>query len=130
MFRRILPGLLLGALLSTLVLAAVPLQAASASSERGYPLIKALVPDQAEAGTQNFSIARDARGVLYVGNNSGVLIYDGAWWRLVPIGEQESAFAIAIDARGRVGVGGVDSFGTLASDASGTLRYAASDRAR
>jgi hypothetical protein len=54
-----------------------------------------------------------------------VLIYDGAWWRLVPIGEQESAFAIAVDAAGRVGVGGVDSFGTLASDATGTLRYAA-----
>src|SRR5436190_4763806 len=125
MSRRILRRLKLAALLSTLVLSAVPLTAASASSERGYPLIKALVPDHPEAGTQNFAIARDARGVIYVANNAGVLIYDGAWWRLVPIGEQKSAFAIAVDGHGRVGVGGVDSFGTLASDASGTLHYAA-----
>ncbi len=120
--RRIL--LLVAALVTTFQ-SVVPLRATSAAFERGYPLIKALVPDQADAGTQNFGIARDARGVLYVANNAGVLIYDGAWWRLVPIGGQQSAFAIAVDGHGRVGVGGVDTFGTLTSDATGTLRYAA-----
>jgi diguanylate cyclase (GGDEF)-like protein len=72
---------------------------------------------------QNFAIARDPRGFIYVGNGGGVLVYDGAWWRLIPIGKAKSVFSLASDARGRIGVGGVDELGFLAPDGGGTLRY-------
>src|SRR6266852_5926954 len=56
------------------------------SEERGFPLIQAYDPALPDAETQNFAIARDPRGFVYVGNGGGVLVYDGAWWRLIPVG--------------------------------------------
>lgn len=93
------------------------------TEERGFPLIQTYDPALADADTQNFGIARDPRGFVYVGNGGGVLIYDGAWWRLIPIGKAKSVFSLASDARGRIGVGGVDELGYLAPDGGGTLRY-------
>lgn len=91
--------------------------------ERGFPLIQSFHPTDPAASTQNFGIARDPRGVLYVANLSGVLVYDGAWWRVIPVGKAKAAFSVASDAAGRVAVGGVDDLGTLEPDAQGTLRY-------
>ena len=34
------------------------------------------------AGIQNWAIAQDERGVMYFGNNSGLLEFDGSAWRL------------------------------------------------
>jgi diguanylate cyclase (GGDEF)-like protein len=118
-----LPRLLACGLL--LALAAIPATAAALpdSEERGFPLIQAYDPGLPDADTQNFAIARDPRGFIYVGNGGGVLVYDGAWWRLIPIGKAKSVFSLASDARGRIGVGGVDELGYLASDGGGTLRY-------
>jgi diguanylate cyclase (GGDEF)-like protein len=91
--------------------------------ERGFPLIQSVAPPLEGAETQNFDIASDPRGFLYVANVGGLLVYDGAWWQLVAIGSQKSAFAVACDAAGRVAVGGIDDFGTLAAGADGTLRF-------
>ena len=64
-----LPCLLAG----WLVLAAAPAFSAPAS-ERGFPLIQTYEPPL-EAGTQNFDVARDAQGLLYVANiGGGVLV--------------------------------------------------------
>jgi diguanylate cyclase (GGDEF)-like protein len=93
------------------------------SDERGFPLIQAYDPALPETDTQNFAIARDPRGFVYVGNGGGVLVYDGAWWRLIPIGKAKTAFSLASDSRGRIGVGGVGELGYLAPDSGGTLRY-------
>ncbi|HXO22140.1 MAG TPA: diguanylate cyclase [Thermoanaerobaculia bacterium] len=98
-----------------------PLGAGAAPSERGFPLIQTYSPTEAE--TQSFGIARDPRGLLYVANLSGVVVYDGAWWRVIPVGRTREAFAVASDAGGRVAVGGVDDLGYLAADALGSLRF-------
>jgi diguanylate cyclase (GGDEF)-like protein len=91
--------------------------------ERGFPLIRSFAPPLEEVETQNFDVASDPRGYLYVANVAGLLVYDGAWWRLFPIGRQRSAFAVACDAAGRVAVGGVDDLGYLAAGAGGILRF-------
>jgi diguanylate cyclase (GGDEF)-like protein len=93
------------------------------TSERGLPLIQTFDPPVLEASSQNFDITRDPRGVLYAANLGGVLVYDGAWWRLIAIGKAKSAISLASDDAGRVGVGGVDELGYLAPDEHGTLRY-------
>ncbi len=113
-----LPCLLAGALL----LAGAAASAAP-SSERGFPLIQTYEPALQEAGTQSFGITRDPRGVLYVANINGVLVYDGAWWRLIPVGKGKTAFRVASDAAGRVAVGGNDEIGYLRPGADGTLGY-------
>ena len=94
---------------------------AARPAERGYPLVRAY--DVADVVPQNFSITRDPRGVLYVSNLDGLLVYDGAWWQRVEIGRERSAFSVASDADGRVGVGGVDDLGYLARAADGALRF-------
>jgi diguanylate cyclase (GGDEF)-like protein len=115
-----------GVLAGLLVLAAVlglPGLARSASSERGFPLIQTYDPAIEDTDTQNFAITADSRGVIYVANGGGIVVYDGAWWRVIPLGKAVTAFAVAADAAGRVGVGGIDELGYLAPDADGTLRY-------
>ena len=89
-------------------------------AERGFPLIQTYAPD---ASPQSFGITRDPQGLLYVANMSGVLVYDGAWWRTIPIGQATSAFSITCDPAGRVAVGGVDELGLLAPGPDGALRY-------
>jgi diguanylate cyclase (GGDEF)-like protein len=96
---------------------------APAAAEHGYPLIHNYLPGLVEADTQTFGITRDARGVLYIAGVSGVMVYDGAWWQLIPVGKAKAAFAVAVDGTSRVAVGGVDELGYLAPDATGTLRY-------
>jgi diguanylate cyclase (GGDEF)-like protein len=110
-----------GALACWLLLAAQ--LGAAPPSERGFPLIQPLQPSSPEASTQNFGIARDSQGILYIANLGGVVVYDGAWWRLLPIGKRQTAFAIASDEQGRLGVGGVDDLGLLVPDAHGALRF-------
>ncbi|HEY0557905.1 MAG TPA: diguanylate cyclase [Thermoanaerobaculia bacterium] len=96
---------------------------AAPRTERGFPLIQVYEPTLRGTSPQSFDIARDPRGVLYVGNLGGVLVYDGAWWQLIPIGKALAAYALASDAAGRVAVGGTDEIGYLAPDAGGRLRY-------
>ncbi|HEX4966172.1 MAG TPA: diguanylate cyclase [Thermoanaerobaculia bacterium] len=107
----------------SLLLAGAGLALAAPSAERGFPLIQTYEPTIPEAEVQNFGIARDPHGVIYVANVAGVLVYDGAWWRLIPAGKTKTAFCVASDGEGRVAVGGTDELGYLAPAADGTLRY-------
>lgn len=97
--------------------------AARAAREQGFPLIQSYEPGLAEAGIQSFAIASDPRGILYFGNGAGVLTYDGAWWRAIPIGKDRTAFALGVDGGGRVAVSGDGEMGYLAPDARANLRY-------
>lgn len=110
-------------LLSVVFLHAVAGPALAAVPERGFPLIRTVVPRVERAETQNFDVVADPRGVLYIANLAGVLVYDGAWWQSIKIGEAETAFSLGIDATGRVAVGGVDELGYLAPGPDGRLGY-------
>src|ERR1700740_2007732 len=55
--------------------------AADAPRERMLRLATAFnTADVPRAGTQNFDVAQDERGIIYVGNLAGVLEYDGVRW--------------------------------------------------
>ncbi len=122
MLPRSFAGILLGLLLAAAAPAA-PIPTPARTMERGFPLIQAYEPPLPEAETQSFGIVRDPRGVLYVANLGGVLIYDGAWWQIVPVGKGKTAFSLASDERGEVAAGGDDELGLLRPDATGTLRF-------
>ncbi len=78
--------------------------------------------DYALAGNQNWAIERDDRGVMYVGNNSGILEYDGVSWRLIELPNKTVCRSLAKDAHGRIYFGGVGDFGYLAPDSVGQMR--------
>lgn len=72
---------------------------------------------------QNFSITQDQRGIMYFGNNQGVLEYDGVNWRLIRTSTRSAVRSLNIDKKGRIWVGSVNEFGYLLPDSLGKLIY-------
>src|SRR5688500_13606029 len=95
----------------------------TSAAERGFPLITVYPAEVHKGGPQTFDIAQDSRGVLYFGNLHGLVTYDGAWWRLLKLPDDQVALSLAADSRGRVAMGLVNDFGYLEHDASGAERY-------
>ncbi|MBV8519081.1 MAG: diguanylate cyclase [Acidobacteria bacterium] len=93
------------------------------ADERGVPLITVFPAEAHKAGPQTFDVAQDSRGILYFGNLHGLLTYDGAWWNLMKLPEEQVAFAVATDDRGGVALGLINDFGVLANDAHGAPQY-------
>ena len=88
---------------------------ASTSFITNYP------PDVYKAASQNWAIVQDKRGVIYFGNNVGVLEYDGVSWRLIKT--PNIVRSLAIDSTGRIYVGLNADFGYLHTDSLGNYQY-------
>jgi diguanylate cyclase (GGDEF)-like protein len=72
---------------------------------------------------QNFAIAQDSKGIVYVGNADGVIEFDGERWAITHLDNREIVRSVAIDANDRVYVGGYGSFGYLQRDPTGTSHF-------
>jgi signal transduction histidine kinase/DNA-binding response OmpR family regulator/ligand-binding sensor domain-containing protein len=70
----------------------------------------------------NFCILQDQHGIIYVGNNAGILVYDGVTWDVLEI-PNVVVRSMAMAKDGRIYVGGKDEFGYLAPDNAGFLQY-------
>jgi len=101
---------------------AILLSWSSSAAERGFPLIAVYPAEVHRAGPQTFDVAQDPRGVLYFGNLHGLVTYDGAWWRLMKLPDDQVALSVASDANGRVVIGMVNDLGVLEHDAGGTAK--------
>ncbi len=53
--------------------------------EIGVPTIQNFERSGYNAGTQNWAVEQGSNGVMYFGNNNGLLRYDGRFWSLFPI---------------------------------------------
>ena len=96
------------------MLVVAPLFAARAATfEQGMPMLHNLKPKDYHAGTQNWALLQDHRGVLYVGNNVGVLEYDGRNWRTLQTSNKSVARSLALAADGRVYVGAKGDIGYI-----------------
>ena len=96
---------------------------AQESSEVGLPFLHNYSTEEYDASYQNWAIVQDKRGVMYFGNNTGVLEYDGVSWRRIQTEDQSVVRSLAIDQAGVIYVGGTSEFGYLAPDALGQLHY-------
>ncbi len=110
-------------LAATWVLAATATAAIPSHAEAGLPLLRAFSPTEYGAGEQNWAVAQTADGIIYVGNQRGVLSFDGQRWRLTPVANGSVVRSLAVDASGRVYVGANGELGYLAADDDGELRY-------
>ncbi|GIZ15422.1 triple tyrosine motif-containing protein [Capnocytophaga catalasegens] len=69
---------------------------------------------QYEAGTQNWGIAQDSNGVIYIANNQGLLCFDGKKWKLYTLPENKIVRAVFVDkifGQERIYVGSFEEFG-------------------
>jgi ligand-binding sensor domain-containing protein len=108
---------------ATSVAAQVPSSTPSRHPEEGRPFISAYAPAELGGDNQNWAIAQDARGVIYVGSQPGVLEFDGVSWRLIETPDLTEVRSLAADANGRIYAGSFGEFGYLAPDANGQLFY-------
>ena len=90
---------------------------------QGTPLLRRYVPEDYRATPQHWAIATDREGRLYVGNDEGVLHYDGERWDLIGLPGRNLARDVAAGNDGRIYVGGYDTFGWLETRSDGQTVY-------
>ncbi len=73
-------------------------------------------------GNQNWDIATDDAGNVYVANNSGLIKYDGASWSLHQLPGKTLIRSVAVDS-GRIFTGSFEEFGFWSNDNSDELSY-------
>jgi len=92
--------------------------------QAGLPFMERFTARDYQGAPQNWAMAQDARGLMYLANDGGmVLEYDGAAWRSIPIANGTRARSLALGADGAVYVGAVDELGRLTPDENGALTY-------
>lgn len=87
------------------------------------PIVRNYSVSDYNAGIQNWVIAQDERGVMYFGNNSGLLEFDGSAWRLYELPTKGIVRAIYISEDGRIYVGSYEEFGYFVRTPYDTLEY-------
>ncbi|MCK4663133.1 MAG: SpoIIE family protein phosphatase [Bacteroidales bacterium] len=93
------------------------------TNELGFPFIRNYTPKEYNGSSQNWAIAQDKRGVLYFGNTTSIVEYDGKNWKTYEASNKSVIRSLATDSNGTVYVGGSGEFGFLASDSTGQLKY-------
>lgn len=76
-----------------------------------------------KGGLQNWCVAQDSKGVMYFGNNEGLLSFDGRNWRIYPLPNATVVRSVAIDKNDRIYVGGQDELGYFEADDKGMLVF-------
>lgn len=108
-----------------LLFAILPFVLTAKPNERevGLPYLRNYSPREYRAQAQNWSVTQDQQGIVYIGNNDGVLVYDGVRWRTVRVTNDSAVRSLDVDANGTVYVGARGEFGYLAPDESGSTHY-------
>ena len=91
--------------------------------EIGKPFINYFSPKDYKSGPLNWCIAQDKKGIMFFGNESGLLEYDGHYWRKIKVPGNESVRSIAADKNGTIYVCAGSDFGFLQPDSIGVLKY-------
>ena len=91
--------------------------------EIGKPFVKVYSNKVYKAGTTNWCILQDKRGVMYFGNENGLLEYDGVSWRKIDMPNSANVRALAIDDKGTIYVCDRSDIGYLKPDSIGQLRF-------
>ena len=89
----------------------------------GIPFIVNYSKNDYRASTQNWSITQDNRGIIYFGNNDGLLEFDGTDWRLYRISNNSTIRSVSSDEYGRILLGAFNEFGFMEPNLQGELKY-------
>ncbi|MCM5664019.1 triple tyrosine motif-containing protein [Galbibacter mesophilus] len=76
-----------------------------------------------QGDTEFWSACRGNDGVLYFGNNDGVLIYNGESWQKVKLPNSSSVRSLLASSDGTIYAGGYNEFGNVVKDSLGKYHY-------
>ncbi|MET0572725.1 MAG: triple tyrosine motif-containing protein [Pedobacter agri] len=77
----------------------------------GVPYIENYPKSVYASGNQNWSIAKDNKGVMYFGNAEGLLTFDGRYWQKYQMPNRQIVRSVATDQNGKIYTGGFGEFG-------------------
>ena len=82
-------------------------------SETGKLLIRFYSDEVYKAHPENWSIAKGLNGIVYFGNRSVMLAYDGVEWKKIRVKLNAPVYSLQTGAEGRIYLGTEDDFGYL-----------------
>jgi signal transduction histidine kinase/DNA-binding response OmpR family regulator len=88
----------------------------------GFKFLENYNPKIKNLSPQNWCVVQDKRGVIYVGNHSTLLEFDGDEWRAIAV-PNLSVRSMAIDDQGTLYIGGNNEIGFFTRDSNGALTY-------
>lgn len=91
------------------------------AKDEGFPIIKNFEPTHYNGGSRIYSVAGKSNGILYVGDKTGVLEFDGEKWQKIDCGFP--VYSLAIDPAGDVFLAGNQGIGCLKKDSVNSLKY-------
>lgn len=86
-------------------------------------IVKNFSAKEYSGALQNWSVIQGNQGVVYVGNNGAVLVYDGEDWSYISIPNGSTVRSLAKNAQGVIFVGTDDDIGFLHQDENGMLKF-------
>lgn len=89
----------------------------------GIPIITNHSKQDYHAGSQNWNIKQDRKGIMYFANNDGLLTFDGSFWRLYVLPNKIIVRSLAISDDGRIYIGSQEEIGFFAPNQNGELEY-------
>ncbi|MGC9375923.1 MAG: hypothetical protein ACP5DQ_12905, partial [Bacteroidales bacterium] len=110
-------------LLAIIILLLISYCSKSQIKSIGIPDIENYSRKDYNASTQNWAIVQDKRGVLFFGNNDGLLEFDGVNWKLIQMPNNSVVRSLAIDDSCKIYVGAFNEFGYLQATENGKLEY-------
>lgn len=93
------------------------------SSFANKPHVINLYKEKYHAANKNWSIAQDEKGVVYFGNDIGLLEFDGVEWHLNQMPNSLLVRSTAVLSHETIFTGSYEEFGRWDRDASGKLKY-------
>jgi ligand-binding sensor domain-containing protein/DNA-binding CsgD family transcriptional regulator len=102
----------------------IPSITTGAVKEIGVPSIQNFPRSQYNSGTQNWCVEQGGNGVMYFGNNNGLLRYDGQFWELYPVPNGSNIRDLHFsESQQKLFAGAFNEFGYYTNDSIGKLVY-------
>ena len=92
-------------------------------NEIGSPFIHNYTSQHYKASAQNWSCIQDNRGILYFGNNLGLLEFDGVNWKLFKVNNKSMIRDISLNSNNEIFYGSNGELGQLVCDSIGSLSF-------
>ncbi len=89
----------------------------------GYPFITQYSAREFGAYPETWKILQDKRGVMFFGNESGIVEFDGQSWRTIQVPYQDNVRSFTLGDDGVIYVCAANHFGYLQSDSLGKFRF-------
>jgi hypothetical protein len=121
-FRCIVVCFISAFLLQTPVCAGAPTFNDNATDPSGTPYIINYSPKVYRGGTQNFAVVQDQAGLMYFGNNWGILVFDGVSWGLMRTPTRSLVRSLCL-VEDKIYAGSVGDLGYLETDITGKTSF-------